>query len=253
MSRPLPLGVSPAVSRIGCGRSRRLTLDTLDSIEGLAHAFALRDSTPEAVLRSAMPGETPLRLLRQVHGAVVQVAGGRGAPEPPDGLPPEGDALITDWTSVAIGVKVADCVPILVCDPVRRAIAAVHAGWRGTAAGVLPLTLKAMMRHYHSNAADLRLAIGPAIGPCCYEVGNDVIDALLGYDPGAAECVRAHGRRRLVDLIEINRRQARAAGVPSPHIRSADLCTVCHPRLFWSYRRERSAAGRMLALIGWAD
>ncbi len=144
-------------------------------------------------------------------------------------------------------------MPILVCDPVRRAIAAVHAGWRGTAAAILTQTLKTMMRRYRSNAADLRLAIGPAIGPCCFEVGNDVIDALQAYDPGAAECIRAHGRRWLVDLVEINRRQARAAGVPSAHIRSADLCTVCHPRLFWSYRRDRSAAGRMLALIGWAD
>lgn len=199
-----------------------------------------------------MPGKAPLRLLRQVHGTAVQVADGKGTEEPPDGLHPEGDALITDRSGVALGVRVADCVPILVCDPVRRAIAAVHAGWRGTAAGVLTTTLDTMMRSYRSNAADLRLAIGPAIGPCCFEVGDDVLEALLGRDPGASVCVRTAGRRRLVDLIEANRRQACAAGVPSAQIRSADLCTVCHPELFWSYRRERTSADRMLALIGWA-
>jgi YfiH family protein len=252
MSRLAPFGAFPAVHRTGRGRSCRLTIDSLDSIDGLAHAFSLRDSTPEAVLKAVMPGEAPLRLLRQVHGTTVQVVDGKGATEPPDGLHPEGDALITDRSGVALGVRVADCVPILVCDPVRRAIAAVHAGWRGTTAEALTTTLETMMRSYRSNAADLRLAIGPTIGPCCYEVGDDVIDALLEHDPGASECIRMDGRRRLVDLIEANRRQACAAGVPPAQIRSAGLCTVCHPELLWSYRRERTAAGRMLALIGWA-
>lgn len=251
MSRPVPFAAFPAVRRSGRGRSWRLTIDTLDAVTGLAHAFSLRDSAPEKVLRAAMPGEAPLRLLRQVHGAVVRVAEGRAATEPAGGLPREGDALVTDRNAIAIGVRVADCVPILVCDPVRRAIAAVHAGWRGTAAGVLTATLEAMRRSYGSNATDLRLAIGPAIGPCCFDVGGDVIDALLRHDPGASECIRADGRRRFVDLIEANRRQASAAGIPPAQIRAADLCTACRPELFWSHRREGSAAGRMLAFIGW--
>jgi YfiH family protein len=229
-----------------------MTIDLLAAVEGLAHAFSLRDSAPEAVLRAVMPEETPLRLLRQMHGTAVQMAAPKGSMEPADGLHPEGDALMTDRRGVAIGVRVADCVPILVCDPVRRSIAAVHAGWRGTTAGVLTTTIEAMTRRYGTNAADLRLAIGPAIGPCCFAVGDDVIDALLAHDPAASACVRVDGRRRLVDLIEANRRQARAAGVPPVQMRSADLCTVCHPALFWSYRRDRKAAGRMLALIGWA-
>lgn len=237
----------------GVDRSRRLTFATLDAIPGLAHAFCLRSSSTEAVLRAVMPAATPLRLLRQVHGATVRVAGWREATGAPEGMPPEGDALITDREAVAIGVSVADCVPILVCDPVRRGIAAVHAGWRGTVAGVLTATLEALIDRFRARPADLRLAMGPAIGACCFEVGADVINALLRRDRGAASCIRENGRRRFVDLIEANRRQALAVGVPSSHIRSANLCTVCHPDLFPSYRREPAAPGRMLAFIGWAS
>lgn len=225
----------------------------LDSVPGLAHAFSLRNSTPEAILRAAMPAATPLRLLRQVHGAAVRVVGEGATTKAADGGTPEGDALVTDRTAVAIGVRVADCAPILVCDPVRRGIAAVHAGWRGTVAGVLTATLETLTRRFGASAADLRLAIGPAIGPCCFEVGDEVVDSLLGHDPGAVTCVRLEGRRRLVDLIEANRRQALAAGVPPAQIRSANLCTACHPELFLSYRREPATAGRMLAFIGWAN
>ncbi|HET6277906.1 MAG TPA: peptidoglycan editing factor PgeF [Candidatus Polarisedimenticolia bacterium] len=239
--------------RTGVGRSSRLTLVTLDSVPGLAHAFSLRNSTTEAIVQAAMSAATPLRLLRQVHGAAVRVIGGDETTKAANGATPEGDALVTDRTGVAIGVRVADCVPILVCDPVRRGIAAVHAGWRGTVAGVLTATLETLTRRFGASAADMRLAIGPAIGPCCFEVGDEVIDSLLHHDPGAATCVRLEGRRRLVDLTEANRRQALAAGVPSAQIRSANLCTVCHPELFLSYRREPARAGRMLAFIGWSN
>jgi len=248
-----PPGPRPSVRRCGEGRAGRLSLGTLESIPGLAHAFSLRDSTPQEVLRDVMHAEIPLLLLRQVHGASVKMARRMDWAQDPGAPPPEGDALVTAESSLAIGVLVADCAPILVCDPVRRGIAAVHAGWRGTAAGVLTVTIETMCSNLGSNASDLHLAIGPAIGPCCFEVGDEVVDALLQRDPGATECVRLDGRRRLVDLIEANRRQALDSGVPSAQIASADLCTVCNADMFWSYRRDRSAAGRMVAFVGWSD
>jgi YfiH family protein len=235
----------------GVGPARRLTLDPLASVEGLAHAFTHRDSDTAAVLRAVMrTEEATLRLLRQVHGATVHLVGGGPAAGEPA---PEGDALATDRSAVALGFRVADCVPILICDPRHRAIAAVHAGWRGTAAGVLPATVEALRRHFQSRSANLRLAFGPAIGPCCFEVGEEVVEALLRRDPDAAADVRTGERGPHVDLIEANRRQALARGIPPSHIGSADLCTACHPDLFWSYRRDGAGAGRMVALIGWAD
>jgi YfiH family protein len=251
MTRPAPLRPRPDVRPLGRGRSRRLRVDGLDSIPDLAHAFGLRGSAPESVLSAALPGRPPLRLLRQVHGSVVREAVGGGVREAAGGSPPEGDALVTDRSDVAIGVTVADCAPILVCDPERRAIGAVHAGWRGTVAGVLEAALETIRRRYGSAPSDLRLAIGPAIGPCCFEVGDDVIDALLARDPGNSECIATRDRRRFVDLVAANRRQALAAGIPPGRIGSVGLCTACHPGLFCSYRRDRAAAGRMLAVIGW--
>lgn len=253
MSQMAPFGAFPAVVQRGDGRSRRLTFAALDSIPGLAHAFSLRNSSHEAVLRSIMHGKAPLHLLKQVHGATVRVAGGDGLTVSPDGPSPPGDALVTDRAGVAIGVRVADCVPILICDPIRRAIASVHAGWRGTTAGVLSATIETMAQRFRSAPSDLRLVIGPAIGPCCFAVGAEVIDALLQHDPGASNCVRLEGRRHLVDLPEANRRQAVSAGVPSGQIVASNMCTACEPELFWSYRREGNGAGRMLALIGWME
>jgi copper oxidase (laccase) domain-containing protein len=113
--------------------------------------------------------------------------------------------------------------------------------------------VEALRRHFQSRSADLRLAFGPAIGPCCFEVGEEVVEALLRRDPDAAADVRTGERGPHVDLIEANRRQALARGIPPSHIGSADLCTACHPDLFWSYRRDGAGAGRMVALIGWAD
>lgn len=220
----------------------------LAAVPGLAHAFTVSGSDPVAVVREAAGRDLPLRTLKQVHGAAVQRAGGSGlaAALPP----PEGDALITAEAGLVLGVWVADCVPILVCDPRTRALAAVHAGWRGTTARVLDAAIAALGASFGSRPADLIVALGPAIGPCCFEVGDEVVERLLRVDPGAAACVLG-GPRRRIDLPAANRRQAVAAGVRPQSVVAAGLCTVCRADLLESHRRQRGAAGRMAGLIAW--
>ncbi|HKN47532.1 MAG TPA: peptidoglycan editing factor PgeF [Candidatus Polarisedimenticolia bacterium] len=240
---------------LGEGPARRLILPSLEAIPGLLHAFTVRGSDTAAVLSASAGAALPLSTLRQVHGAGVQTIGedGRapaGAPPAATGETPQGDALLTRRPGLALGVYVADCAPILICDPQTRGIAAVHAGWRGTVAGVLPEAIGALCDAFGARAGDLRLGIGPCIGPCCFEVGDEVVEALLDADPGAATCV-VDGARRRIDLVEANRRQAVACGVDPDLIEAAGLCTMCRGDLLESYRRGRGRAGRMAALIAW--
>ncbi|HEU4403251.1 MAG TPA: peptidoglycan editing factor PgeF [Candidatus Polarisedimenticolia bacterium] len=250
------LNPSTAARLNGQGPTRRLQVPLLLDVPGLAHAFTVKGSETEAVLReSAGPG-VEVRTLRQMHGAGVVVAGATpdgvipGAPAAAQEPPPQGDVLVTSRQGIALAVRVADCVPILACDPRTRALAAVHAGWRGTVARVLEAAIVAMRDSFGTRPADLRLAIGPAIGSCCFEVGDEVVERLLGADPGAGECVLPGARQR-VDLLAANRRQALQAGVRAENLAAVGLCTVCHPDLLESFRRDRTAAGRMEALIAW--
>ncbi len=191
-----------------------------------------------------------MHTLRQRHGATVHRVAAREHTAP-EAVPPEGDALITDRRGVVIAVQVADCVPILACGAQSGALAAVHAGWRGTVAGVLTNTIRALETHYRLQPSDMRIVLGPAIGLCCFEVKEEVVAALLRSDPGATGCVVPGRPRHRIDLIEANRRQAIAAGVPADAVQSSDLCTVCHPDLLLSYRRSGGGAARMTGLIAW--
>jgi YfiH family protein len=234
------------VSLRGQGAARRLTLPLLDAVPGLIHAYTVKGSDPAAALADAAGVPMNLTTCRQVHGAAVH----RVTDDAQAGPPPEADALITRNAGSALGVWVADCAPILICDPEAGAIAAVHAGWRGTAAGVLTAALTALRLELGARPASLRVAFGPAIGPCCFEVGDEVVEALLRFDPGARAAVRG-GPRPRVDLIEANRRQAIAWGVPASGMQSADLCTSCHAGLLESYRRGKGRAGRMAGMLAW--
>jgi hypothetical protein len=230
----------------GRGPTARIEVPLFSAISGLFHAFTLRDADPAAVVAEALGPDAPLITLRQVHGARVRMAlPGGGAVA---GL--EGDALVGPARGEALGVFVADCAPILIVDERARAVSAVHAGWRGTAAGVLGEAIATLRRELGSRPADLRVAIGPAIGPCCFEVGEEVVEALLHRDPGAGACVR-RGVKLTVDLAGANRLQAEAAGVPPAGIAAVALCTRCRGDLFPSWRRDGRAAGRMAGLIGW--
>jgi YfiH family protein len=231
---------------VGTGPGRRLVLPGLAGVEGLAHGFTVRGSTLEIAAREAAGAPLSLHTLRQVHGRVVHLVDGCEDRSPSL----EGDALITARPALGLAVFVADCVPILLCDPRTRGIAAVHAGWRGTAAGILEAAIEVLRSRLGARPADLLVGIGPAIGACCYEVGDEVVTALLQRDPGAKACVR-EGGKRTVDLVAANRRQAIAAGVPAARIEAAGLCTRCRADLLESYRRSGPGAGRMAALIAW--
>src|SRR5207248_5049020 len=177
------------------------------------------------------PLSNTITTLRQVHSDVAIHADRSGSSL-------EGDALLSDAPGRIVGVKTADCVPILLADERHRAVAAVHAGWRGTASGIVQKTIAAMAARWNTRPADLHAAIGPAIGACCYEVGPEVAVQFTGV----AE--RAH-----IDLAEANRRELLAAGVDPTHIWTAGLCTFCHADQFHSFRRDPEAAARLISFI----
>lgn len=181
----------------------------------------------------------------QVHGATVAVVGRDDAGH----VIPRADGLVTSERGVMLAVHSADCVPLLLADPSRHVVAAVHAGWRGVAAGIASEAVTVMADRFGSRPGDLRVAIGPCIGPCHYEVDEPVIARLRAW-PWWEDVVtpNPHGRWQL-DLREATRRQVSERGVPVIQIETLDWCTFEHPELFYSYRRDGSS-GRMEAVIG---
>jgi YfiH family protein len=190
-----------------------------------------------------------VRLIRQVHGidvAICRAGNGR----PPDR--PEADVVISNDPSVAIGVRVADCAPVLLADRRRPIVGAAHAGWRGTVKGAAATAVKAMVEAFGSHPADLVAAIGPCLGPCCGEVGDEVVEAFRQAGHAEADVSRWFTRRGTgrphVDLWTANRDQLARAGVPEGRIHVAALCTKSHASLLHSYRAGERA-GRMAAMI----
>ncbi len=188
----------------------------------------------------------------QVHGADVCVVPDEEAARHTEAQ--HCDALSTDAPAILVGVKTADCVPMLLGDMRNRACAAVHGGWRGTSASIVVRALERMRAEYGTRAADVHAAIGPAALQCCYEVGREVIETFRARFAYADELLTPtrpdHAR---IDLHEANRRQLIAVGVPAAQIHAAPLCTICRPDLFFSYRREKKIygrTGRLLAVIG---
>jgi YfiH family protein len=177
--------------------------------------------------------------LRQIHSSDVRDARGLGD------RACQGDGLVTSEISRAIGVRTADCVPILLLDIRQRAVAAVHAGWRGTAGGISQRALASMHDWFASEPRDVYAAIGPCIRVCCYEVGSEVAGAFVSLFP---EWPAVTGKRH-IDLPEANRRQLQAAGVAASHISDSGLCTACLAEQFFSFRKEPSNPGRMVSAI----
>jgi YfiH family protein len=164
------------------------------------------------------------------------------------------DAIVSDTRGVLAGVKTADCVPILIGDPQTGAFAAVHAGWRGTIAEVATKALSQMISDYKTKPGDVVVAIGPAAGACCYEVGTEVIAAFSELFANSAELLNpTREDHACVDLIAANRAQLIAAGVNEAKVFSAALCTMCRTDLFFSYRREKNLygkVGRLMSVVG---
>ncbi len=235
----------PGILAVGGGASARLELPLLRGVPQLFHAFTLRGSDPETVVRAAAGRSLPMRTLRQVHGATVRLVTAA------DGPGMEGDALVCALPGIALGVHVADCVPLLAVEPGRRVAAAVHAGWRGTVAGVLRAAIETMRDLCGARPQDVKIGAGPSIGPCCFEVGDEVAEALLLADPGAGDCVLDGRGRKRIDLVAANRRQALAAGVRPEHFEASGACTCCGGERFESFRRDAGRTGRMAGIVGW--
>ncbi|AKU91041.1 peptidoglycan editing factor PgeF [Vulgatibacter incomptus] len=174
----------------------------------------------------------------QVHGSRVLVLGA-DAPIPPG---EEADAILAAAPGLAVAIRTADCVPILLADPRTGRVAAVHAGWRGTEAGIAAEAVRALAE-LGSAPSELIAAIGPAIGPCCYEVSSELADRFVRL--AGPEVVE--GRR--LDLILINRLQLRAAGIPEASIEQVGGCTSCDDSRFFSHRRDAGRTGRHLSFV----
>jgi len=212
--------------------------------------------------------DLPLITIKQFHSDVIRLFDEAGAPADPC----RGDASITNHPGLLLAIQTADCVPILLVDPKKHAIAAIHAGWRGTLARIAANTIGKMQMHFGTNPRDLLAAIGPSIGPCCYEVGTEVATQFLsqfaeapewfdefrtGDEPNPIQWLnmmppghQPSPKNVLLDLRKANRSQLLAAGLRSPNISVSDLCTACRPDLLFSYRKEAAQSGRLMSVIG---
>jgi len=234
----------------------------------LGERTTMADGGWKEVADAAHVDVTRLGRLQQVHGAAAAAykKGGAG----PAGAAPTADIILTDDASLAVAIQTADCLPILIVDRRTRAVAAAHAGWRGLAARVPAVAVDRLAADFGSRVEDLLVAAGPAIGACCYEVGEDVRArfAEAGFPP--AQITRwfrpdplalrhnppartlAAARRPdhwFFDGWACVREQLESAGVPGDQILTADLCTASHDATFCSYRRDGAIAGRMAGVI----
>jgi polyphenol oxidase len=211
----------------------------------------------------------PLITLRQIHSDIIHAV---------DSLPEAqlaGDGLITETPDLLLGIQTADCLPIILADPKQRAVGVFHAGWRGTVRRIIEKGVGEMHRHFGSRPRDLKAAIGPGIHGCCYQVGVEVREtfesqfsyaAKLFHEIEERDPVRdkypmlfltarppGHSvlpKKLFLDLVEANKQQLLAAGVPAKNIEASPLCTNCRPDLLFSYRAEKGKTGRMMSVVG---
>lgn len=213
-------------------------------------------------------GASDLKLisLKQIHSDVIHLFDAAPAE------PCRGDASVTNCPGLLLGVQTADCVPILLVDPKKRAVAAVHAGWRGTLQRIVVKAIGQMQMHFGSKPADLLAAIGPAIGGCCYEVGTEVAiqfqsqfaeaskwfaEFRTGDEPDPIQWLnmmppghQPPPKNVLLDLKKANRAQLLGASLRAPNIFVSGLCTACRRHFLFSYRKEGPQSGRLLSVIG---
>ena len=205
-----------------------LTAPNLSAYPWLLHGFGQRDSVYPAGITT----------VKQIHSDITVEATLRGC------AASEGDALVSNNPGIVVGIRTADCVPILLADRKTHAVASIHAGWRGSARNIVGAAVQELISRYGSAPEDLAAAIGPAIGPCCYEVGPDVARQFTFWLPEAGSAVSPTH----LDLAAVNERQLQLAGVTD--IWKAGACTYCEADRYFSFRREKEQAGRMVSYIG---
>lgn len=217
----------------------------LSSLPGVVHGFADRGVKGDPAEIAGYFGLSGIGRLNQVHGRDVfvlkdkAVGGGRLS---------DGDAIVTGLRGIGIGISTADCVPILLADNGGNIAAAVHAGWRGTLSRILGATVEKINTAYGLEPSQLSAVIGPSIGKCCYEVGDEVASLFRDeFDDWSEYLIFADGCKYMLDLPGANRNALEKAGVPN--IEVLDICTKCNQD-FYSYRREGNGVGSQLSLIG---
>ena len=219
--------------------------------DGVRHFFGTRQHAPVAyetgvpVSASQTRDRTWILSVKQVHGtdALIVDRPVTGADRFEGGW----DALITDQPGVTVVVRTADCVPVLVYDRRCKAVAAIHAGWRGALARIVPKTIELMVARFAIQTGDLRVSIGPSAGPCCYEVDHAVLEPLRSDRQDWPSLLNDdRGSKARLDLKALVRRQTAESGIPPEQITVVNVCTICHPALFHSYRREGRVNGTML-------
>lgn len=252
------------------------TFPALDAISGIRHGFSTRlggvsvgdcasmnlsftrGDDPAAVTENfrrhcAVLDTTPERvvLTKQTHTVNVKrvtaadCGNGVTLPQRYEDV----DGLITNEPDVMLCTQHADCTPIFFVDPVRRAIGLSHSGWRGTADGMGPATVAAMVQEYGCEPADIWVGIGPSIGRCCFEVDLPVYEIFASKPEWNDEMTEKKGEKYHLDLWEYNRRLLLSVGVRPEHITVTDLCTRCHPDLFWSHRATGGKRGSLAAFL----
>ena len=185
--------------------------------------------------------------MRQVHGDHIVEVKDKKLKEAG-----EADGMITGEADLYLAVLTADCVPLLFVAPKQRLAGAVHAGWRGTLAGIAEKTVRLFKSQYHVEESDLEVALGPSIGVCCYEVKDDVAGPLMKrWGKLTTPSIFVREGKSFVNLRRLNRDILRAAGVPGNKLFQVGPCTSCAANEFFSYRRERSETGRQISCIGW--
>ncbi len=229
-----------------------LQSEALQGIPGIVHGFSTRRPEDSEFTLGQHPSNWeqfawavgasgwPIVQLKQIHSNVVT-----DIVEPPASTEIiEGDASVTSLNRVLLGIQTADCVPVLIAASRGEAVAAIHAGWRGTAARISTSVVRRLAGRLRVEPGSLTAVIGPHIGVCCYEVGDDVVRAV--NDPRVFKGMH-------LDLGEANRLQLIAGGMSPDRILTSSLCTKCRSDLFFSYRRDGERTGRMLAVIGIAQ
>jgi YfiH family protein len=224
--------------------------------DGVEHFFGTRLSSVSVTPgRASLPGAlhrergaSVILSVKQVHGTDALVL---DSPVEQGQVFDGGwDALVTDQPGVMVTVRTADCVPVLLHDPVRRVVAAIHAGWRGAVAGIVPKTVALLVSRFGATVKDMRMAIGPSAGPCCYEVDEPVLTRLREVFPEWRSVVSpVDTQKARLDLRAFVRRQALIDGLDAERIATVNACTICQPDLFFSYRREGVVKATMVSGI----
>lgn len=246
MNQPGPVHKSVPGPKDRPGQGLWIRAKTWNVFPGLIHGFSRR--LPQAASIGASLGAPglPLHTLTQVHGnTIAHIGRGKGTQSL------EADGMLTTEQNVLLGIKTADCVPVLLVAP-KRGVGALHAGWRGTQEAISLRAVEICTERWAVTPAQLWVALGPSIGGCCYQVGYEIGEPLFErWGDGQATTWKRQGKKGYLDLRAINRMQLIRAGIPDQQIQYVGPCTFCHPDEFTSYRREGPQAGRQLSVIGW--